>query len=62
MDDLFNYLAFFGFAFFVVLGIVVALRILDMSKALQVHADGQRKLLETIHGELQTICQALERR
>ena len=62
MDGLLNYFVFFAFAFFVVLGIVVAIRILDMPKSLQAHVDGQRKLLETIHGELEMIRQALERR
>jgi len=62
MDGLFAYFAFFGFAFFAVLAIIVGIRILEIPKFLQQHADNQQKHLESIHAELKLIRQELERR
>jgi len=62
MDGLFAYFALFGFAFFAVLAIIVGLRILEIPKLLQQHADTQQKHLESIHAELILIRQELERR
>lgn len=61
MDALFDYFVLFAFAFFAVLGIVVAIRILELPKFLQQHADNQQKHLESIHAELKLIRQELER-
>lgn len=62
MDGLFDYLGFFAFAFFAVLAIVLAIRLLELPKFLKDHSDNQQKLLERIHTELELIRQALERR
>lgn len=62
MDGLFAYFALFGFAFFGVLAIVLAIRIFEIPKFLQTHTDNQQKHLESIRTELKLIRQELERR
>lgn len=61
MDGLFDYLGFFAFAFFAVLAIVLAIRLLEVPKFLKDHSDNQQKLLERIESELESIRQELKR-
>ncbi|NIS05713.1 MAG: hypothetical protein GWN21_12420 [Gammaproteobacteria bacterium] len=62
MGAFFDYLAFFSFAFFAVLAIVLVMRLLELPTFLQKLADNQQKLLDNIHVELKEIRQQLERK